>query len=339
MKVAFTLCSLNYMAQAKTLAESFREHNPDWHFVIGLVDELTDTSLLPNFEDKSVEIIPVHKVQISRLNDMAEAYNIEELNTSVKPFYIEFLFVKYNADKVVYIDPDIQVYDSISDVDQQLNVYDLILTPHFLTPLDDDGKCPSEINILRVGIFNLGFVAFKNTPMTLTFIQWWKDRLSKYCFVAPNEGMFVDQLWMNFAILYHERSYILRHLGYNVANWNLHERNISKKGNRFFINDTYPLVFFHFSGYTPLKPDVISKYQNRFDFNNRKDIIELFDGYRERLFKNDFTRYSKLKCSFSKDNSHRLTDKISLLLSKSIIKIARMLFPIQTKRLFFPRGR
>jgi hypothetical protein len=39
MKVAFTLCSLNYMAQAKTLADSFHEYNPEWHFVIGLVEQ------------------------------------------------------------------------------------------------------------------------------------------------------------------------------------------------------------------------------------------------------------------------------------------------------------
>ena len=42
MIVVFTLCSGNYLAQAKTLALSVLEHNPKCHFVIGLVDRLPD---------------------------------------------------------------------------------------------------------------------------------------------------------------------------------------------------------------------------------------------------------------------------------------------------------
>ena len=36
----FTLCAANYLAHAKTLGESLAQHNPDYHFVIGLVDRL-----------------------------------------------------------------------------------------------------------------------------------------------------------------------------------------------------------------------------------------------------------------------------------------------------------
>ena len=37
--IAFTICSNNYLAQAKTLGDSFLEFHPDWKFIIGLCDE------------------------------------------------------------------------------------------------------------------------------------------------------------------------------------------------------------------------------------------------------------------------------------------------------------
>ena len=54
MITVFTVCSANYLAQAKTLGQSLHQHNPDYHFVIGLVDRISPeldpalkTTLLP----------------------------------------------------------------------------------------------------------------------------------------------------------------------------------------------------------------------------------------------------------------------------------------------------
>ena len=40
MKIIFTICSNNYLAQAKALGDSVLQTNPDYTFFIGLVDEL-----------------------------------------------------------------------------------------------------------------------------------------------------------------------------------------------------------------------------------------------------------------------------------------------------------
>ena len=69
--IAFTLCSNNYLAQAKTLGDSFVRHNPAGHFVIGLVDrrrEDVDYAALGPFE-----ILPVEDLRYSRLRWFLEA--------------------------------------------------------------------------------------------------------------------------------------------------------------------------------------------------------------------------------------------------------------------------
>ena len=41
MKLAFTLCSNNYLAQSKVLVASFLQNNPDYTFIIGVADNLS----------------------------------------------------------------------------------------------------------------------------------------------------------------------------------------------------------------------------------------------------------------------------------------------------------
>ena len=73
-------------------------------------------------------------------------------------------------------------------------------------------------------------------------------KLKDLCFVQVDKGLFVDQIWLNYAPLYYDRVFIIRHLGYNIAYWNFHERSIEQMGGRWFVNKKFPLKFFHFSG-------------------------------------------------------------------------------------------
>ncbi len=46
-KIALTICSINYLAQAKSLGDSLLKHNPEYTYLIGLVDRL-DVSEIPS---------------------------------------------------------------------------------------------------------------------------------------------------------------------------------------------------------------------------------------------------------------------------------------------------
>ena len=61
-------------------------------------------------------------------------------------------------------------------------------------------------------------------------------------------GMFAEQLWLNLVLLYFEKVHVIKHLGCNEAFWNLHERRLTKLAGKYYVNKTYPLIFFHFSG-------------------------------------------------------------------------------------------
>lgn len=86
-----------------------------------------------------------------------------------------------------------------------------------------------------------------------------------------------------------EDVFIDRHPGHNAAYWDLANRKITKQDGQYFVNGL-PLIFFHFSGYSPLTPDVISKHQNRFSFKDQLVLRELFDDYGKRLLAKGYNR-------------------------------------------------
>jgi hypothetical protein len=303
MKIAFTICSNNYLAHAKTLGDSFLEFHPDIQFVIGLVDRFD-----PGFDYSffsAFNIIAVEDISVPNFEELYNKYNITELNTAVKPSYLHYIFKTFNAQKVLYIDPDILVTSRFDEVFDALDSKNIVLTPHMCSPVDDEFG-PNDYDVLGGGVYNLGFIGLSDYERVKTFIDWWQDRVLKYGYGNLRKGMFFDQLWIHYVPCFFDNYYILKHLGYNMANWNLHEREFTSQNNEnFVINEIHTLRFFHFSSYKIDKPDIICKYQTRYDFNSRPDLVALFNIYATKLKENKIAQISKLSV-FYYPNLHQL---------------------------------
>lgn len=296
--VFFTLCSANYLAHAKTLGESVRRHHPEARFVIGLVDRLP-AALPPGFLD-SWDVLPVEQLDIAGFADMAARYNVVELNTAVKPFYLEHLYAQPGQpEAVIYLDPDIVVFSRLERILAQLKTHHLIFTPHSCSADDSQTVIDYERAMLSNGVFNLGFVATGRSDETQRFLRWWQKRLFDYCYYQPGTGLFVDQLWTMLAPAYFGSSFVERDPGHNTAYWNLFERHMARNGEGWLVNGQHPLVFFHFSNYNPDKPE---KLANRAwpavpTFAERPELVPFFDTYRSSLLRHGYHAVRQFKCA------------------------------------------
>jgi glycosyltransferase involved in cell wall biosynthesis len=286
--IAFTICACNYLAQARTLGDSLQEHNPGYRFIIFLVDRLPEDL---RDADLGHEVREVHDLGINNYRDMLVNYDITELSTAVKPFCFSYLFHRHDADRIVYFDPDILFFGDLSVLEKTLQEHDIVLTPHITSPIYD-GKSPSEQGILNAGLYNLGFIALKRSQESFDFLRWWSFRLTDQCKIDFCNGVFVDQLWVNFVPLFFRNVGILRHPGYNMGYWNLHERRL---GEGRLVNDRDELVFFHFSGYG--FDERISKHSDRYIFDQRLDVLGVFLYYIERVFRNGYRQFVNLPFS------------------------------------------
>jgi|GEM_PF-971389 len=293
-----TVASKNYLSQIRVFAESIKRTNPGVSIHVLLVDRIEN-----KFDpaEESYHITTIEELQnIPNPKHFFFKYSPIELNTAVKPYFLEYLFRDLNYEKVCYFDPDTYIFSSLDGIWGLLNNNAMVVTPHITAPYGDNLN-PSELEINLAGVFNLGFLALASTPSTFSFLSWWKDRLYNFCYMNPKEGMHVDQNWVNFAPVMYDGVFILRDPAYNIAYWNLHER-----GKRLrFVNenlyiDNRPAVFFHFSGFDPKNTRVISRHQNRFTLNDFSNIKPLYTFYKNLLEKAAYEKTSLWSYAFSR---------------------------------------
>jgi hypothetical protein len=298
MKLAFTLCSNNYLAQAKILADSLISHNPDYTFIIGLVDEKSDLIDYNFFSPHT--IIPIADIGIENFDELWKKYNIIELNTSVKASFFKYLQAENPAvEFIFYFDPDIMVFHKLHLLEGEFQRADILLTPHVLSPIPLDGLLPSENTFLNYGTYNLGFIGVKTaTANTTRMLDWWEERTLTMGYINEAKGIFVDQLWMNHVPLFFQNVKVLKGYGYNTAPWNLQERrSITREQAGYKMEDGGFLVFFHFSTYNYLLPDQLSKY-NRNNFQNTPDVKPLYEVYHHLLQQNNVAKLSVIPCAY-----------------------------------------
>lgn len=293
----FTICSKNFLAQALTLKDSVKLHEPEVDFYIFLADESTE-------DIKEVDVIKLDEAWVPKWREMAFKYDVVEFNTSIKPFCFKKLFA-LEYDNVIYMDPDLYVTNELNYLWNNLEKYSVILTPHITNiELADKGILP-ETDFLFAGIYNLGFIALRNNDIGKSIACWWGHNLENLCFTSPSESLFTDQKWMNFIpAFFSKETLISDHLGLNVSYWNLHERELLVKNGSYLIKDLstsqeWPLLLFHFSGFKPTNDKMISAHQPYYNVDSFPSFKPIIKEYKDLEEKNGYDKFSKLYYAFN----------------------------------------
>jgi hypothetical protein len=327
-KAVFTISSKNYFAQGKTLLDSiFELHSDEIDYFYLIVDENLDG--LDNF-NPNFNLILAKDIDIPNFYSLAFKYNVIEFNTAVKPFFFDYLSKLYH--KIVCFDPDILVYNRLDQIFKLLETNSILLTPHIIN-IDfrinkiDDGEYP----FLQTGIFNLGFLGISMSEESKKFINWFKERTHKACFVERDRGLFVDQKWINFVPCLFNSYFIIRDKYYNVAYWNLNERNIEE-------DDVDSIVFYHYSSFDINDNETITRLNSiYFNLKNFPVFTKKINQYRELLNSNDYLKYRKIEYSYNKFFNHR---NITPFHRKNCVQNMMELnpFELKTNSWFYLRG-
>lgn len=248
-----TIVARNYLPHARVLAWSLARHGDQRPSVL-VIDDV-ENQVDPSTEP--FEVVHPDDLDLStrQFHLMATIYDVMELSTAMKPWLMDYLLAQ-TSDPVAYLDPDVELFAPIDDVGRLADEHGIVLTPHLTEPLPRDGLFPDETYILRAGVFNLGFIALSTD--SLPFRQWWKKRLDRDCRISQAEGLFVDQRWIDLVPGLFDHA-IIRDPGFNVAYWNLSTRKVTRVGSRFMVDDR-SLRLFHFSGFSPLDPHLLSRH-------------------------------------------------------------------------------
>lgn len=299
--------------------ESYRKHNPDGRMFLLLLDDpecVVDTS-----KDPFIVVRP-EELNVPRLGGLTMLYNAYEFSMSLRPHFLRYLQEEHGIQKLAFLDSDLYITGSLSDVEKLLDTHSIVLTPSFLKPIPDDGYFPSDRDFLTAGIFNGGFFACRTCNETSDVLSWMAERLEKYSFVRPEECMFGDQAWLDMIPSIAPTMSVLRHSGYNVSHWNLHERMITEKnGIRMAGNE--PLVFYHFSGFDPEASNIISRHQNRFAMKDHPALERLFVEYAQKLLAHNYREIRPLPYAFGRFNNGIVISSVIRRIFESVGGISR----------------
>lgn len=277
--IIFTSICANYLHKARTLAKSVKKWIPETRFIVCLVEREVKPEYGFQYFD---EIVKAEDAWEGNFNQFIYKHSIVEASTSVKGQFFRYLYKRYPEEKkLIYLDPDIYVYDDFIELKALLEDRPIILCPHLLQP----GNIDMELSSTAHGVYNLGFLAVNNSEEAKRFINWWADRLYLFCYDDIQKGIFTDQKWIDLAPCFFE-THILKHHGYDFGTWSLFECEMTKDGDTYRVHGD-PLRFIHFSGYGQviekcikdwlpqgdhLFKDLYSSYCQEHEINNKDNI-------------------------------------------------------------------
>lgn len=224
------------------LLESTRQVYPDIEFYVLIIDG--DDKEIPYLPSAKILLPRDLNIQASWLEEMNSYYDAMEMATSLKPFLLDTL-LEVGVETVTFLDPDILLFSELTDGIEAAIDSGIALTPHRLTPSNIHDLEFSEPSFLQYGIFNLGYITVGQKSKVM--LSWWGERLRWYCTKFPSDSVFTDQKWINFIpALFNFK--VVKNLGYNLASWNIDERQLSYLANDQTIYAGADLLtFIHFS--------------------------------------------------------------------------------------------
>jgi hypothetical protein len=300
-----TIVASNYLAQAKVLVESIRRIYPENEVYVLVIDGIPEDA---QHIEKAKLVLPEDlDMPAGWLREMRSYYDAMELATSLKPFLLRWL-LNDQISTVSYLDPDILLISEIKEGIDAARKYGIALTPHRLTPGSNFSLEKTELNFLKSGVFNLGYISV--STKSLPMLNWWGERLHFYCTKFPGYDVFTDQKWINLIPSFFEHS-VIKNKGYNLASWNLDERTLQNVEGKIHAGDDL-LVFIHFA-------QMSGKLSKGIETKNWRDSIFEFDQKSMESLKiiEDITRnYSKdlvsqrslINSSISKDARLKISD-------------------------------
>ncbi len=226
---------------------SVAEHLPGARQTVFLIDEPAG-----RFDPagEAFEILPATGTALSRYRQRAFAFSAAELCFVLKPFCAEFLLGRDTPEIVLYLDADTQLLAPPVELLSTARTHGVALTPHLTDPARNTR---TALPTMRSGVFNGGVFAVSRGSLATAFLSWWGRQLAEPVNISADWNH--DQGWLALVPSLFPAYGLLRHSGYNVAFWNLHERDITTAADGALLANGLPLVLFHFSYFDPALPD------------------------------------------------------------------------------------
>ena len=150
----FTSITTSYLPKARVLAETLKKTNPDAIMHLVVSDDLP-----ADFDIKKENFDYVWYaedfIKTENNNKWFFLHTVVELCTAVKGAAALHILKETKADKIIYLDPDIGVFNDLTPMSKMLDKNSVLLTPHQTEPVTSkENIINDEICSLKHGVYN-----------------------------------------------------------------------------------------------------------------------------------------------------------------------------------------
>lgn len=232
----------HYLSRGLALYESLRRHCPEFElWILCLSRECFDWLAAQRLPRVRLVSLPELELGDAELLSIKKDRSLIEYYFTCTPSLPRHVFqARPAAELVTYIDADLFFFSSPEPLFLELGEGSIAICEH---------RFPPALRHLEIkGVFNVGWVSFRNDERGRACLNWWRQRCLEWCYDRVEEGRYGDQKYLDLWPKLFPGLVVLRNHGANLAPWNLANYRLRFHDGSLWAGDDR-LVFFHFHGF------------------------------------------------------------------------------------------
>jgi hypothetical protein len=282
MNIVFTVCNRTQLPNALALGTSVLRYHPDSVFYIGWADTIPLPAIPKGFKMLSAE-----ELKISEWGEMCARYYNFELVAASRPWFAKgILKANPTCNQLTFLSPTTLLFDSMQEINDPET--DLFLTTNITKPIN----IPSHLDdkrILNIGMFHSGSWILKPNETTGKMLDWWAHRTIDRAKFDLCNGMCMDQLWLNYAPVWVEKTIQISHPGWHYGLHSILNKSLTESSGSYSV-DNEKFISADFAGLMQFDP-VWSDYEAL--ANQNAVFKKLYKTYIETVKSFDKTQANK----------------------------------------------
>ncbi len=279
-----TLATPATLPEARVLARSLREHEPEWpHEVVLLAPD--GWAPAPGEQPALQSAAELLELNVEPLIGRHEE---QDLIALLLPRLLE-AHCRLRGTPALHLPPTAWVLGGLEPVARALERRSVVLAPRMRGDVPADGLEPSQAQVEWAGRIAETVMGVDGSGASAGFLEWWRDHVARA--LGSLDGLHgggrpEDRPWLARLLELAPARFataVLEDSGCNLSMWNLHEHTLERGGTGVLVDGRWPLRFLDLAGFEPDRPYRLAPHATRVRVSRSPALRELCARYAREL--------------------------------------------------------
>ncbi len=241
----------NYIAKGLAMIQSLCQHNPSVEIYVVCMDEETYDILgqLGMAELKLLRLSDIEDGDEQLVEPKRQRSLVEYYWTLTPTIILRVLERHDHIDVLSYVDADLFFYGPTEPIFEEMADRSVLIHEHRFPP--------RLAPLVENGIYNVGWLSFRDDERGREVLQWWRERCIEWCFKRIEDGKMGDQLYLNDWPSRFEGVHVLQHIGAGLGPWNHEQYAYAQSEDGAVTVSGREVIFYHFHSLAVVTSDLI----------------------------------------------------------------------------------